>query len=353
MGNYYVKMFKLFEDSFQMTTRLVCGSCELDVRKTILVGLDLFDRNTLLLASPYRVTSVVSENVFRVFVDAISGNSIHVTTANCDELALLCQEFGFHGIDDEIARIRQRSEARVDVDALNRIRHLERTIESMQSEIHSLRVIVRQSAPYDERSDLERERALHDRAHEQQRDEATRYKGEKFSGIIAYLTKRYGGNVAVKGVVDLTGKDLTVPHHLCNAVDLCNMGNRYTGADNPNQWLCLDFKERRVSLTHYSWACWHGKSWVLEGSVDGETWNELDRRDNNNELYGPPVPGAGRWRQARGPEIKSASFSVTNPVHALRFVRLRQTGKNHTGYDWLDVYAIELFGKLIEQNATL
>ena len=75
-------------------------------------------------------------------------------------------------------------------------------------------------------------------------------------------------------------------------------------------------------------------SWVLEVSNDGSdgSWEVVDRRENNFDLDGSHL---------------TRNFALgTRPSGAFRFVRLRQTGKNHAGYDYLSICALELFGAL-------
>jgi hypothetical protein len=73
---------------------------------------------------------------------------------------------------------------------------------------------------------------------------------------------------------------------------------------------------------------------VLESSGDNETWLEIDRQTNNNDLRDDPYKAA-------------ASFEVTNSLEA-RYFRLTQTGKNHGGNDRLIIFAFEFFGTLVE-----
>jgi len=94
--------------------------------------------------------------------------------------------------------------------------------------------------------------------------------GQSFYGIIAHLTVECDGNVHDKGVVCVTGKSRASDlHHERNAVDFGGSDGIYYSDDGPGQWLCLDFGERRVRLTHYSLASQSIKSWLLEVSEDG------------------------------------------------------------------------------------
>jgi hypothetical protein len=65
---------------------------------------------------------------------------------------------------------------------------------------------------------------------------------------------------------------------------------------------------------------------VLENSLDGANWNEIDRQTSSSD--------------------EMASFSVSNSAEC-RFIRLTQTGKNCYGRDWLSAQALEVFGILL------
>jgi hypothetical protein len=70
---------------------------------------------------------------------------------------------------------------------------------------------------------------------------------------------------------------------------------------------------------------------VVESSLDGEAWTEIDRKTDNEDFIG--------WR--------TASFAVSKSAEC-RFVRLTQTGKRHCGDDTLYITAFEFFGTLLE-----
>jgi hypothetical protein len=106
-----------------------------------------------------------------------------------------------------------------------------------------------------------------------------------------------------------------------------------------NNWVCYDFKERRVVPTHYAintneygpgYA--HLKSWLVETSADGESWREVAREEKNRQLNGSWFTGT--FAVAAGGEC--------------RFIRLVNIGKNQTGDDCLCISAWEIFGSLVE-----
>ena len=158
-------------------------------------------------------------------------------------------------------------------------------------------------------------------------------------GIIAHLTRECSGNVHQKGVVKVTASS---SHSFMgakpeNVVDLGTDSILYS-KDRPNSWICYDFRGRRVVPTSYSIrSAEHQlgpKSWVLEVSNAGseDSWVVVDARQNNEDLNARRV---------------TRNFAISAPPsEAFRFVRLRQTGRNHDGDDTLVITTLELFGAL-------
>jgi hypothetical protein len=130
--------------------------------------------------------------------------------------------------------------------------------------------------------------------------------------IIAHLTTECGGNVHDRHVLEVTsgsfeqetyganphsGACLNDPSFAAkNAADLETDFRFYSAyrrkrEDIPhtrNNWVCYDFKKRRIVPTHYAIPAHlgdpgnsHLKSWVVETSVDGEKWREVAREENN------------------------------------------------------------------------
>ena len=167
----------------------------------------------------------------------------------------------------------------------------------------------------------------------------------KLDGIIAYLTREFGGNVHDKGIVNVTGSSVEGNIHEClpsNVVDLETESYYLSSLHLPNAWICYDFKDLRVIPTSYSvrsyGACHLNlKSWVIEVSNTGteNSWTEIDSRENNNDLDS---------------ENATANFKIFHvPNESFRFFRLRQTGKNHAGFDSMMLTSLEIFGTLFEK----
>jgi hypothetical protein len=54
--------------------------------------------------------------------------------------------------------------------------------------------------------------------------------------------------------------------------------------DEPGQWVCWDFREIRVHPTHYTIETVWLKSWVVAGSLDGESWTEIHPQTDNQDF---------------------------------------------------------------------
>jgi hypothetical protein len=134
-----------------------------------------------------------------------------------------------------------------------------------------------------------------------------------------------------------------------NVVDLASSSYSYSSrrlvsdaiAHSRNNWICLDFRRLIVLPTYYS--IWtfaavdkpvHPKSWILEGSIDGSVWTELDCQVGNADLKGRGIVRTFRT---------SASLEC-------RFARFVNVGRNHRGDDTLAMTGFEVFGTLIDSS---
>jgi hypothetical protein len=164
--------------------------------------------------------------------------------------------------------------------------------------------------------------------------------GKSLDGIIKYLTTKCGGNVHDKGLIEATASSMSCSDHPKQATDVQNRYFYFQSNNEPNSWICYDFKEMEVTPTHYSILSHssgpnygnHPKSWCLEVSGDGTSWTEVHRCENNSDLNGSSQIG---------------TYSVNRSVKC-RFVRLRQTGKNHSNNDCFLLPGFEIFGVLRE-----
>jgi hypothetical protein len=163
-------------------------------------------------------------------------------------------------------------------------------------------------------------------------------KGGQFEvpdGIIAHLTRECGGNVQDRNVVEVTsgsfGTETNPPcGKLKNIADMeagsyfhtCYRSRSEDIPHTRNNWVCYDFKDKRIIPTHYTIRSLgdkpnfsHLKSWLVETSVDGKNWKEVDHKELN-----------GKWFMG--------TFTVAGG-DVCRFIRLVNIGRDHQGYDIL------------------
>jgi hypothetical protein len=154
------------------------------------------------------------------------------------------------------------------------------------------------------------------------------------------LTAKFGGNVHDRGVVHITANrvcDDSTGHAAKNVVDL-GTDSYFHSTYDANQSICFDFKKMTITPTHYSIRTnnngpngYHLKSWVLEGSKEGNLWIEIDRQDGRSDLNS---------------RFAVATFSVGRS-ESVGLLRLRQTGLNHSGNNLLYFTAFEIFGSAV------
>jgi hypothetical protein len=159
-------------------------------------------------------------------------------------------------------------------------------------------------------------------------------------GIIASLTHRYGGNVHDRGIVNVSGTVYSgdATYAAKNAADLSTT-SFFQSKNEPNQWICYDFKDRRVRPTHYSINSYSGyyiRSWIVEGSIDNANWIPLDRHEGD-----PKIDLNHRTGTFAIPILEDVDY---------KFIRLRHTGRTADGTDYLIITGFELFGYLIESS---
>jgi hypothetical protein len=168
-------------------------------------------------------------------------------------------------------------------------------------------------------------------------------------GIIGHFTRECGGNVHDCHVVEVTSSKpgTSNPAYAAKVVgDLrtttCFFSTSRKKEENiphtRNNWICYEFKKAIIIPTHYTIRSfdggpgnWHLKSWVVETSLDGRDWQEIDYKEKCEDLNG---------------SCSTATFPVAG-AGPCRFVRLVQVGRCHQGGDGLCLSAWEIFGTII------
>jgi hypothetical protein len=164
---------------------------------------------------------------------------------------------------------------------------------------------------------------------------------QEWDGIISFLRKKHAGHVHHKGIVTLTSKSVHedepryAPLHILD--DVQRPDEYFVSEDESGQWICLDFGQLRVRPTHYRIIAAMLKSWVVEGSLSGTRWTEMDWRNDNKSFEDCQAPdrssSTDRW------------FAMPNPAEC-RFIRLTQTSKNSRNHHVLMLGCLEFFGEL-------
>jgi hypothetical protein len=176
---------------------------------------------------------------------------------------------------------------------------------------------------------------LRDRNRSSSRFSAVSYpyaEGHEFEGIIHDLTAKCGGNVHEKGVVNITASSYGETAH-----KVVNYGSHEAwAAVAPNPWICFDFKEQCVALSHYtlktSTADDYPLTWAMEGSNDGTNWTIVDERSTQD------LNGASRVKTFECSQSRSSEF--------FRYLRLRHIGNNSSNRERLEFMHMEIFGSL-------
>ena len=175
--------------------------------------------------------------------------------------------------------------------------------------------------------------------------EASYNEGDKFNGIMKYLSKKTNGNIHDNGTIEITSNFIRVSkNNACHPKNLVDYENDsyYHSSGSPQTYVCFDFKDKEIQLSSYSIKTnpnesnnYHLKNWNIEVSNDGNNWSAIDEHSNDSTLNGPSRVANFHVQQ------KSDNF--------YRYVRLLQTGCNwndNDKYHYLHFNLIEFFGKI-------
>ena len=172
-------------------------------------------------------------------------------------------------------------------------------------------------------------------------DTFSKENGNEFRGILNYFMKKTDGNIEDEITISsssyFNNSDVYKPF---NVIDSDENEKYFWSKDLLNSWICFDFKDRRLILSDYSIKSIdvgpnysHPRSWAVEGSNDNHFWEILDLQQNCSYLNGPSL-------------VHTFHIHKRN-LNEFRFIRLRQTGPNWRGNNFLAFKSFELFGKLV------
>jgi hypothetical protein len=164
------------------------------------------------------------------------------------------------------------------------------------------------------------------------------FKGDPFCGIAAHFRKQTGENPVKEGLIEVSYQS---GNPYSDKLFEKDWKCYWSSANAPGQWIAFNFPQHSVVVTDYTLKSpnskqgWnHMKSWVVEGSVDGVEWFEIDKREGNEDLNGKSC-------------VKT--WKCLSPRKA-RIVRIRQIGKNHRNMDDIQLSGVEFFGRVFEHT---
>ena len=107
------------------------------------------------------------------------------------------------------------------------------------------------------------------------------YNDRPFWSILAHLQEECSGNVHIKGVVNITSTMCI--RNECYQITDYGWTDYWRTVDREGAYICFDFKERAVCLKKYGVTSAGilslGPSHhVIQDSMDGQKWQEIDRR---------------------------------------------------------------------------
>ena len=154
--------------------------------------------------------------------------------------------------------------------------------------------------------------------------------------IIEHLTEEHGGNIHLKGVIEIKASSSLFESKVENIVE--DNDKYFVTEVSPNQWVQLDFKDKKVLLKGYVLKTFnhspggnHLRNWVLEGSDDGVNFTLLDKEVDCDKLNG---------------RLYTSSFFAYQEKPQ-RYIRLREIGKDWNNDESLVLCHIELLGKIV------
>lgn len=157
------------------------------------------------------------------------------------------------------------------------------------------------------------------------------HKEKEFEGIINELKKNFN----IKNEIDITCSFLWGGNSW-NIIEYEDESSYFYTSNSENSWICIEFRKHRIIPTSYTIRSsngYHPQSWVIEGSVDNKNWEILSEEKDNKVFSRQTIVH---------------SFPIQNQSeHEVKFIRLRQTGKNSNNSHHLYFSAIEYYGRLI------
>jgi len=160
--------------------------------------------------------------------------------------------------------------------------------------------------------------------------------GKEFQGIVQHLRDAFNGNPAAKGIIKLTASSNSSNMNIIFE----SSEDWYTSENSDGSWVCLEFPNHNVQIDAYTIKSYnhssndgHLKNWDIEGSNDKINWVIIDSKRNTTELNGPN-------------KFFTYQCELSQPF---KNIRLIMKGVTHSGYNWMYLQRLELFGIIIDE----
>lgn len=156
---------------------------------------------------------------------------------------------------------------------------------------------------------------------------------DNFDGIINHILKEKG-NV---DVTSLTHHGTLVPS---NVIVYGDESKWYCSLNQEGNWICFHFREHKIIPTSYKLKSskygtnsHNPKTWVIEGSNDKSSWENLGGETDSPFLNGSHLVHL---------------FTIKNDEHKeFNYIRMRLTAPNWENYNFFMLDSFEIYGQLI------
>ena len=170
----------------------------------------------------------------------------------------------------------------------------------------------------------------------------------QFAGIIGYLNDNFFDELYTEYVSIYPSSIFQIPTnhdwiHPDSIVNFKNQSLHWASSSEPNSSITVHFKKNRVSISHYTMRSRPGildntpKSWILEGSMDNETWTLLHSKQGSNDF------------STTTNVVKTYQVIQNGVFYYLKFT---QTGPSSNDSNVFHVERVDFFGTFCSQTSS-
>lgn len=163
------------------------------------------------------------------------------------------------------------------------------------------------------------------------------YENKDFQGIINFLRKETNGNIENKMTIS-SSSIYNQSYEAKNIIVFEDIKKSFFSQNEKKSWICFHFNENSVTLSNYTLRSYfntpndHPKTWVIQGSNDGQNWEDIDKQEDCPYLNGASLIHTFKIKKENRKEFS--------------YIKLLQTDSNWYGRDFLLIDSIEFYGEL-------